>query len=114
MTAFENAALRLLQAVIPLAFIQIIAWGTIYFSFTLFIEPMHQDLHWSQSVIAGGISVGLAVSGGVQLVVGRLIEWLGAHAVMCIGALLGAASMALLSVNYSIAGYYIAWTGLGF
>ena len=98
--------------VLPLGVNQIIAWGTIYFSFALFIEPMRHELHWSPNAIACGIGLALGVAAGLQLVAGRVINYWGAHVVMCLGALLGAAALIFLSVNTSLVGFYIAWVML--
>ena len=110
----QKSIVKLLLVVLPLSVNQIIAWGTIYFSFSLFIDPMQRDLQWSRNFIAGGISLALLVSAVVQLFVGRFIDRYGAHFLMSIGALLGAAALLFLSVNTSLVGYYVAWTALGF
>lgn len=113
MSQSNHAIVRLLTVVLPLSVNQIIAWGTIYFSFSLFIEPIHRDLDWSHSAIAGGVSFALGVAAAAQLFIGRVIDRWGAHGVMCIGASLGAAAMIFLSVNASLVGFYIAWGALG-
>lgn len=104
---------RLFSAVLPLAVIQIISWGTIYFSFPLFIDPLHLSLGWSRTAISGGISIGLGTAAVIQFFFGRLIDRFGAHRVMCVGALNGAVAMLMLSANDSLFGYYLAWAILG-
>lgn len=104
---------RLFSAVLPLAVIQIISWGTIYFSFPLFIDPLHLSLGWSRTAISGGISIGLGTAAVIQFFFGKLIDRFGAHRVMCVGALNGAVAMLMLSANDSLLGYYLAWAILG-
>lgn len=99
--------------VIPLALMQIIAWGSIYLSFPLFIEPIHNELHWSRNAITGAMSVALLTSAGVQLVFGRIVERLGACLTMAAGALCAAAAMALAGSSGSLLSFYCAWVMLG-
>jgi predicted MFS family arabinose efflux permease len=67
-----------------------ISWGTLYFVFTVLIEPMRTTLGWSKPFLAGGYSLGLLVWALCSFGVGRLLERLPARRVMATGSLLAA------------------------
>ncbi len=51
-----------------------ISWGTLFFSFTVFIEPMSRALGYSKPFLAGGYSLGLLVWAMCSFAVGRLLD----------------------------------------
>jgi cyanate permease len=104
---------RLLAPVLPLALIQIVAWGTVYFSFPLFLDAIRSDLGCSRNQIAAGMTLGLTVAALIQLGSGRLIERWGPTTVIGAGCMLGATAMSWLSITDSLAGYYLGWAVLG-
>ena len=97
------------KIVLPLAVMQIVAWGSIYTAFPLFIEPIHKELNWSTNAITGAMSLGLLTSAAVQLGLGRILERLGACQTMAAGALCAAAAMVLASSSNSLSCFYSAW-----
>lgn len=101
------------KLVVPLAVMQIIVWGSIYISFSLFIEPIHRDLNWPRNAITGAMTVGLLTCAGVQLALGRIIECLGAYPTIAVGAAGTAAPMCMASFSYAVPHYYCAWIVLG-
>ncbi len=102
-----------LAAVLPLALIQIVAWGTVYFSFPLLLDALQAKQGWSRNQVAGGLTLGLAVSALAQWRIGRLIEHWGAPMVLAVGCVLGAVAMLWLAMATTLAEYYLAWTALG-
>ena len=109
----STTPISLLGAVLPLAFIQIVAWGTVYFSFPLFLDAIRNDLSCSRNQIAAGMTLGLTVAALIQLRIGRLVERWGPTTVIGAGCMLGAAAMCWLSITGSLAGYYLGWAALG-
>ena len=47
------------HAVVALGFTQIIAWGTTLYALGVLGKPIAADTGWSQSIVFGGLTVGL-------------------------------------------------------
>ncbi|EKE67309.1 MFS transporter [Oceanibaculum indicum] len=99
--------------VLTLASAQLVSWGSLFYSFSLFVVPMEQDLGWSRASINGALSIGLLVSGLTALPVGIAIDRGRARLVMTIGSLLGAAVLAIWAVTDSIFVFYAIWALMG-
>lgn len=101
------------HAVLALGITQIIAWGTTLYALGVLGKPIAVDTGWSQSLVFGGLSVGLLVAAGVSTLVGRSIDRRGGRAVMTLGSLLMAAGLVLLALVQSPSTYLLAWAFLG-
>lgn len=101
------------HAVVALGFTQIIAWGTTLYALGVLGKPIAADTGWSQSIVFGGLTVGLLVSGAVSPMVGRLVDRRGARQVMTIGSILAAIGLCLLSLVSHAYTYLAVWAFLG-
>jgi len=101
------------HAVLALGITQIIAWGTTLYALGVLGKPIAEDTGWSQSLVFGGLTIGLLVSAGVSTLVGRSIDRRGGRAVMGLGSLLMAAGLVLLALVQSPSAYLLAWALLG-
>src|SRR5262249_4404716 len=54
------------HAVLALGITQIIAWGTTLYALGVLGKPIAEDTGWSQSLVFGGLTIGLLVSAGVS------------------------------------------------
>lgn len=99
--------------VVALAVAQVVSWGSVYYSFSLLLVPMEQELGWSRAAINGALSLGLLTAGICAYGVGTWIDRRGGRAIMTAGTILGAALLALWSQADSLAGFYALWAGLG-
>jgi predicted MFS family arabinose efflux permease len=99
--------------VAALAFAQLVSWGSIYYSFSLFVVPMESELGWSREWLNGALSAGLLAAGLMAYPVGALIDRGHGRAVMSAGSLLGALMLAAWSRIESPALFYLLWLGLG-
>jgi predicted MFS family arabinose efflux permease len=99
--------------VAALAFAQLVSWGSIYYSFSLFVVPMESELGWSREWLNGALSAGLLAAGLMAYPVGALIDRGHGRAVMSAGSLLGALMLAAWSRVESPALFYLLWLGLG-
>jgi MFS family permease len=97
-----------------LAIAQLVSWGSLYYSFSLFVVPMEAELGWSRTTLNGALSLGLLVAGLLAYPVGAWIDRHGGRAVMSLGSLSGAALLAAWSGTQSPALFYAIWLGLGF
>jgi MFS family permease len=97
-----------------LAIAQLVSWGSLYYSFSLFVVPMEAELGWSRTTLNGALSLGLLVAGVLAYPVGAWIDRHGGRAVMSLGSLSGAALLAAWSSTQSPTLFYVLWLGLGF
>ena len=72
-------------AVNALGITQITAWGTSYYCLGVLAKPIVAETGWSISTVFLGFSVALVTMGFISTWVGRLIDRVGARAVMSIG-----------------------------
>jgi predicted MFS family arabinose efflux permease len=101
------------HAVVALGFTQIIAWGTTLYALGVLGKPIAADTGWSQSLVFGGLTIGLLVSSAASTTVGRLIDRRGGRQVMCAGSILAAIGLAALSQVTHPYAYLAAWAFLG-
>jgi len=99
--------------VIALAAAQLVSWGSIYYSFSLFVVPMEAELGWSRTALDGALSAGLLLSGFAAYPVGAWIDRGGGRAVMSIGSALAVVLLAAWSRVHDIGAFYALWLGLG-
>jgi MFS family permease len=96
-----------------LSIAQLVSWGSLYYAFSVFIEPMTAALGWNKTELTGALSLGLLMSAVAALPVGILIDRGHARAVMTGGSIAGAALLALWSLNSSLPLFYAIYVGLG-
>jgi len=92
---------------------QVIAWGSLYYSIAVLGRPMGASLGLSQTVVYGGFTLALLLSGVVAPAVGHRIDRYGGRGVLSLAALLGAGAFAMLAVAESRAGFFVGWALAG-
>ena len=96
-----------------LAIAQLVAWGSLTYSFSLLVGPMEAELGWTRTTLNGALSLGLLVSGLLAYSIGGIIDRHGGRLVMTLGSVLGATMLAAWSMVDSIPAFYLVWLGLG-
>lgn len=96
-----------------LALGQIVAWGILYYAFTVIVGPMQVATGWSRTFLNGGLSLGLLAWGLAALPVGAWIQRRGGRGVMSAGSALGGAALVLMGLQADGAVYLLAWLMLG-
>jgi MFS family permease len=96
-----------------LALSQFVGWGTLYFAFSLFINPMGRELGWSATELNGALTVGLFVADLAAIPIGHWVDRYGGHFIMTLGAGLGAAALLAWSVVANLPAFYLLWTAIG-
>jgi predicted MFS family arabinose efflux permease len=99
--------------VFALAAAQLVSWGSIYYSFSLFVVPMEHELNWSRNALNGALSAGLVLSGLASYPVGAWIDRAGGRIVMSLGSAIGAALLFAWSRTAELGAFYAIWMGLG-
>jgi MFS family permease len=100
-------------AIVSLGFTQIISWGTTLYALGVLGKPIAADTGWSQSLVFGGLTVGLLVSGAISASVGRFFDRRGGRLAMSAGSVLNAIGLVLLSQVRDPYSYLAAWAFLG-
>ncbi|MCB8820148.1 MFS transporter [Microvirga rosea] len=96
-----------------LSLTQLVSYGTIFYAFALFIEPMGQELGWSKSALTAAYSLALGSSALFAVPVGRLIDRGYGRVVMTGGSVLAAALFLVWSWVESYPAFVLIWLGLG-
>ena len=92
---------------------QLVSFGTIFYAFALFVDPMGQELGWGKSELTAAYSLALGTSAFCAVPVGRLIDLGHGRAIMTGGSLLAAAMLSLWSQVTSYPVFLLLWIGLG-
>ena len=100
-------------AVNALGITQITAWGTSYYCLGVLAKPIVAETGWAMTTVFLGFSVALLVMGFISTWVGRLIDRIGARAVMSIGTIIVSAGLLALSQVHDQASYLAVWAVLG-
>jgi MFS family permease len=103
----------MLVAVNALGITQITAWGTSFYCLGVLAKPIVAETGWAMTTVFLGFSVALLVMGFISTWVGRLIDRIGARAVMSIGTILVSAGLLALSQVHDQASYLAVWAVLG-
>jgi MFS family permease len=99
--------------VILLSLAQLVSWGSVFYGFALFMEPMMRDLGWTKPEITGVLSIGLIASGLGAVPAGRLIDRGYGRILMTGGSVSAATLFALWSLVDSYRSFVILWVLLG-
>jgi MFS family permease len=96
-----------------LSLAQLISWGSIFYMFSLVLEPLELDLGLSRAEVSLAFSLGLLAEGLMAYPVGRWIDRGHERVVMTCGSVLAGVCLALHSQVTSLMGLYAVWLGLG-
>jgi len=95
------------------ALTQTIGWGTLFIPFALMVQPMEATLGWSRAELNGAFTLGILVSGGLAIPVGRWVDRHGGQAPLAWGGVLGAVLLAGWAMMDQLWLFYVIWIGLG-
>ena len=96
-----------------LSLAQLISWGSVFYTFSLVMGPLEQELGLSRAQSSLAFSLALLVEGLMAYPVGRWIDAGHERVVMTCGSLLAALCLLLHARVTGIAGFYAVWAGLG-
>jgi MFS family permease len=96
-----------------LSLAQLIGWGSVFYTFSLVMGPLEQELGLSRAQSSLAFSLALLVEGLMAYPVGRWIDAGHERVVMTCGSLLAALCLLLHARVTGIAGFYAVWAGLG-
>jgi MFS family permease len=93
---------------------QVVSWGSLFYAFALFLDPMSRELGWSKPQLTAGYSLGLVAWGLGAYPVGRAIDRGGGRLVMTLGSATATALLLVWSQVSHYAVFIALWIGLGF
>jgi MFS family permease len=93
---------------------QIVAWGSMFYAFSVLIAPIEAELGWSRDIVVGAFSVAMLCTGLGAFPAGLLVDRIGGRVVMTCGSVAGALLLWLLGHADSIPMFYLVWAALGF
>ena len=96
-----------------LSLAQLITWGSVFYTFSLLMEPVERELGLTRAQSSLAFSLALLAEGALAYPVGRWIDHGHERAVMTGGSLLVAACLLLHSVVHTVGAFYLVWIGLG-
>ena len=111
--ALEWLASPMGTAVFALGIGQIIAWGTTLYALGVLGTPIMKDTGWSRTLVFGGLTAGLLVSGLISTSVGRIIDRRGGRIVMTVGSVVTAVGLGVLALVQDPWSYLAVWVVLG-
>jgi hypothetical protein len=100
-------------AIVALGFTQIISWGTTLYALGVLGKPIAADTGWSQTLVFGGLTIGLLVSGAISASVGRFLDRRGGRLAMSLGSVLVTIGLVALSQVNNPYAYLLVWAFLG-
>ncbi|HET7531223.1 MAG TPA: MFS transporter [Mycobacteriales bacterium] len=90
-----------------------ISYGVLLYAVSVLLTPMRRDLHASLGELSGAVSLAIAVAGVLAPVVGAWLDRHGARALMTVGSIVAAASVAGWSQARTLPELYLAFAGVG-
>ncbi len=96
-----------------LSLAEMTTWGVLYYSFSVFLIPMQQEMGWSRAAMTGAFSVALLLSGIAGVPIGRWIDRHGARGLMTIGSLMASLLVFAWGKVTSLPAFYLVWGGIG-
>lgn len=99
--------------ILGLSFLQLIAWGSLLYSFSVFLNPVEDALGMSRTQSSLAFSMALLLEGLVAFRVGRWIDAGHERALITCGSILGGLALVGHGFIHSPFGFYLAWTAIG-
>lgn len=96
-----------------LSLAQLIGWGSVFYTFSLIMEPVERELGLSRAQSSLAFSIALLVEGFLAYPVGRWIDRGHERAVMTGGSVLAGVCLVLHGSISTVTGFYAVWAGLG-
>ncbi len=99
--------------IVVLGITQIVGYGTVFYSFSLLMEPLQRELGASKGLTVGAFSVALVVAGLCATHIGATIDRIGGRMVMTVGSIAAGLLLLALSRVESVPVLYAIYACLG-
>jgi MFS family permease len=98
---------------LTLSFTEVTSWGILYYSFSVFLTPMQDELGWSIAQMTGAYSAAILISGLAAIPVGRWLDRHGPRWLMTAGSIAATALVVAWSRVDSLILFYVVWGLIG-
>ncbi len=95
------------------AITETIAYGVLYYAFSVFITPMEAELGWDRATLTGAFSLAMLVVGIFGVFVGWWVDRYGARLLMSVAAIAATLLLLAWASVQNIFMYYAIWVGIG-
>jgi MFS family permease len=92
---------------------QLVSWGSLYYTFSLLMPALEDELGLSRVQVSGAFSASLLVAGVAGVAVGRWIDRGRGRGVMTAGSVLAGLAMVALGRIDGVVGLYACWIAIG-
>ena len=92
---------------------QIVAWGILYYAFTVIADPLQAQTGWSRTLVNTGLTLGLLAWGLGAYPAGFWIQRHGARGLMTCASALGGGALMLMGGAHAGWLYQLSWVLLG-
>jgi MFS family permease len=99
--------------VATLAITETVSWGVLYYTFSVFVTPMEQELGWTRTETTGAFSLALATAALAAVPVGRWLDLRSPRVLMSSASVLGLLLIVAWSSVRDLVTLYLVWAGLG-
>jgi MFS family permease len=99
--------------VLALAITETTSFGVLYYSFTVFLAPMGQELGWSRGAMTGAFSLALLVNGVAAVPAGRWLDRHGPRALMTVGSCAATLLVLAWAATDDLVLFYLIWAAIG-
>lgn len=96
-----------------LALTRIIGWGSTFYSPSVLVGALDREIGLNAEIVFGGITILLITGALVAPAIGRLLDREGTRRSMCIGAVICALGLAVLSLAQGPVSYLASWFVIG-
>ncbi len=96
-----------------LSLAQLVGWGSVFYAFSMLMEPVERELGLGRSEVSLAFSLALLAEGLAAFAVGRWIDQGHERRVMVAGSTLAGACLLGLSQAHTATGWMLGWLGLG-
>jgi len=96
-----------------LAATQTLGYGILFYTFSVFLQPMELELGWTRAQASGAFSAALLLSGLVAAPVGRWVDARGGRLVMSVGSAAGVLLLLAWSFVTTLPALYLVQAGIG-
>ncbi len=99
--------------VLGLAVTETTSYGVLFYSFTVFVKPMQDDLGWSRGSLTGAFSLAALTGGLAGIPVGRWLDRHGPRALMTAGSIAATLLVLAWAATPNLFVFYLTWAGIG-
>ncbi len=111
--AHNAVSARAKAIVAALAITQTVGYGSLYYSFAVFLAPVAADLHASRTLVTGAFTTAVLAAAVLAIPVGRWLDRRGSRALMTGGSVAGSLLLVAFAHVDTVVGLYAVWAGIG-